>query len=124
VRSGARGTPTTPKDLADHECLSFADWPDGQRWTFLGPEGEVWVNVRSRLQINSSFGLRSAALAGAGIVMQRADVVSDDLAQGRLCALLPSYRTQSRPRHLIWLPNRTMTPKLRAFIDFVAEVFG
>jgi DNA-binding transcriptional LysR family regulator len=118
-----RGTPAHPSDLVDHECLSYPDWPDGQRWSFFGPEGEVYVDVKSRLQINNGFGIRYAALAGAGIVMQRAELVAEDIAEGRLQALLSDYKIQSRPRHIVWLENRKMTPKLRAFIDFAAEVY-
>ena len=120
----ARGTPTHPKHLVDHDCLSYPDWTEGPRWSFFGPEGEVHVDVKSRLLINNGFGIRYAALAGAGIVMQRAELVADDIADGRLQALLSDYKAQSRPRHVIWLANRSMTPKLRAFIDFVAEVYG
>src|SRR5712671_3927252 len=73
-----------PKYLAERECLSYPDWPDGQRWSFFGPEGEVYVDIKSRLQINNGFGIRYAALAGAGIVMQRAELVAEDIAAGRL----------------------------------------
>jgi DNA-binding transcriptional LysR family regulator len=118
-----RGTPTHPKDLVDHDCLSYPYWTDGPRWSFSGPEGDVHVDVKSRLQINNGFGIRYAALAGAGIVMQRAELVADDIAEGRLQALLTNYQAQSRARHLVWLQNRKMTPKLRAFIDFVAGVY-
>src|SRR5258707_4090308 len=116
-----RGTPKHPKDLVHHDCLSFLGWPDGPRWSFLGPEGEVSVDIKSRLLINNAFGIRYAALAGAGIVMQRTDLIAEDIAEGRLKVLLSDYKTQSRPRHLVWLQNRRMTPKLRAFINFMAE---
>ncbi len=119
-----RGTPTHPKDLVDHDCLSFPDWAEGPRWSFLGPEGEVHVDIKSRLQINNGFGIRYAALAGAGVVMQRAELVAEDIVEGRLQTLLSNYKTQSRPRHLVWQRHRRMPPKLRAFIDFVAEVYG
>ncbi len=55
--------------------------------------------------------------------MMRAELVAEDIAEGRLQALLSDYKIQSRPRHIVWLENRKMTPKLRAFIDFVAEVY-
>lgn len=119
-----RGTPRHPHELADHECLGFADWPEGLRWIFIGPEGEVSVDVKSRYNINNAFGIRYAALAGAGIVMQRTDLLAEDIAAGRLQVLLPEYKTLSRPRHLVWLQNRRMTPKLRAFIDYMIEIYG
>jgi DNA-binding transcriptional LysR family regulator len=119
-----RGTPTHPKDLVDHECLRYPGWAEGQRWTFFGPEGEIQVDVKCRLTINSAFGILYAALAGAGIVLMRDELLAEHIAAGRLQALLPNYKTQSRERHIVWLKNRKMTPKLRAFIDFIAEVYG
>jgi DNA-binding transcriptional LysR family regulator len=119
-----RGTPTHPKDLVDHECLRYPGWAEGQRWTFFGPEGEVQVDVKCRLTINSAFGILYAALAGAGIVLMRDELLAEHIAARRLQVLLPNYKTQSRERHIVWLKNRKMTPKLRAFIDFIAEVYG
>jgi DNA-binding transcriptional LysR family regulator len=119
-----RGTPTHPKDLLDHECLRYPGWAEGQRWTFFGPEGEIQVDVKCRLTINSAFGILYAALAGAGIVLMRDELLAEHIAAGRLQVLLPNYKTQSRERHIVWLKNRKMTPKLRAFIDFIAEVYG
>ena len=58
-----RGTPIHPKDLADHDCLNFPDWTEGPRWSFQGPEGDVHVDVKSRLQINNGFGIQ---VCGAG----------------------------------------------------------
>ena len=119
-----RGTPTHPKDLVDHECLRYPGWAEGQRWVFFGSEGEIQVDVKSRLTINNAFGILYAARAGAGIVLMRKELLAEDIAVGRLQVLLPDYKTQSRERHIVWLKNRKMTPKLRAFINFIAEVYG
>jgi DNA-binding transcriptional LysR family regulator len=119
-----RGTPHHPRDLLDHECLGFGGWAEGLRWAFIGDEGEISVEVKSRLQINNAFAIRSAALAGAGIIMQRKDLLADDIAEGRLKILLPDYKTQPRPRHVVWLQNRRMTPKLRVFIDYMIKLYG
>ena len=117
------GTPMHPSDLVHHECLRYIGWADGPRWTFFGPEGEIQVLVKSRLTINSAFGIRYAALAGAGIVLMRDELLAEDIAAGQLKVLLPDYKTQSRVRQILWLKNRKMTPKLRAFIDFIVETY-
>ena len=119
-----RGRPTHPTDLVHHECLRYPGWADGPRWTFFGPEGEIEVVVKSRLTISGGFGIRYAALAGAGIVLTRGELLAEDIAAGRLEILLPNYKTQSRARQILWLKNRKMSPKLRAFIDFIAETYG
>jgi DNA-binding transcriptional LysR family regulator len=38
--------------------------------------------------------------------------------------LLSDYKTQPRPRHVVWLQNRRMTPKLRVFIDYIIKLYG
>ena len=119
-----RGRPTHPTDLVHHECLRYPGWADGPRWTFFGPEGEIEVVVKSRLTISGGFGIRYAALAGAGIVLTRDELLAEDIAAGRLEILLPNYKTQSRVRQILWLKNRKMSPKLRDFIDFIAETYG
>jgi DNA-binding transcriptional LysR family regulator len=119
-----RGAPLHPRDLLDHECLDFAGWAEGLRWTFIGDEGEISVEIKSRFQINNAFAIRNAALAGAGIIMQRKDLLADDIAEGRLKILLPDYKTPPRPRHVVWLQNRRMTPKLRVFIDYMVKLYG
>ena len=119
-----RGTPVHPTELADHECLRYPGWSDARRWTFFGPEGEVHVDVDSRLTINNAFGIRYAALAGAGIVLMRDELLAEDIEAGRLKILLPNYKTQARARQILWPKNRKMTPKLRALIDFIVETYG
>ena len=119
-----RGIPKHPTDLVHHECLRYPGWGDGSRWTLSGPEGEIQVTVSSRLSINSAFGIRHAALAGAGIVLLRDEILADDIASGRLKILLPDYKMQERARQILWPKNRKMTPKLRAFIDFIAKTYG
>lgn len=118
-----RGVPTHPRELVHHECLRYPGWADGPKWMFIGPEGEIQVVVNSRLSINSAFGIRHAALAGAGIVLMRDEMLAEDIASGRLQVLLPGYKTQERTRQILWPKNRKMTPKLRAFIDFIAETY-
>lgn len=119
-----RGIPKHPTDLVHHECLRYPGWAEGPKWTLLGPEGEIQITVSSRLSINSAFGIRHAALAGAGIVLLRDEMLADDIASGRLQVLLPDYKIQERTRQILWPKNRKMTPKLRAFIDFIAETYG
>jgi DNA-binding transcriptional LysR family regulator len=46
------------------------------------------------------------------------------ISAGRLVGLLPDYALPSRPMHILYAPDRRMTPNLRTFIDFTLEKFG
>nr|WP_315593616.1 LysR family transcriptional regulator [uncultured Cupriavidus sp.] len=115
---------TTPNDLQFHECLGFAHTELRTHWAFDGPDGRVTVPVSGRLVVDHDEPLMCAALAGMGIVLQPLEVVRAALTDGRLVRLLPSYDAPSRPMHVLYAPDRRMTPKLKSFLDFALEVFG
>lgn len=120
------GRPVRPADLVEHECLGFAYWARGPmpEWEFTDAQGLHAVRVTSRFSINNGQALRSAALAGLGIIQQPREMLDEDLAGGRLVQVLPDYESPSRPMHILFSPDRKSTPKLRSFIDFVVTTFG
>lgn len=113
-----------PAELEQHECLGFSYTELRTRWTFQGPEGDITVPVSGKLMVDSGEALLMAARAGMGILLQPCELVRQDLATGRLLELLPDYPVPTRPFHMLYAPDRRMTPKLRSFIDFVLEAFG
>lgn len=115
---------TSPADLAHHACLGFPYSELRTHWTFDGPEGRVTVPVANRLTIDSGEALLVAARAGAGLLLQPAELVAPELAAGTLVRVLPKYKAPTRPLHLLYAPDRQMTPKLRSFVDFCVQAFG
>ena len=122
-----RGTPQTPEDLQQHDCLAFAypsgdDWRNADKlWRMSDADGEVEIPVSGSLTINSSQALRQAAVQGMGIVMLPDALVQPDLQSGKLEALLTAYQLPRRPMHLLYGQDRYRLPKLRAFVDFALE---
>jgi DNA-binding transcriptional LysR family regulator len=115
---------TSPFDLANHECLGFAYTELRTHWSFEGPQGLLTVPVTGRLMIDSGEALLMAARAGMGVLLQPAELVEPEIAAGRLVTVLPKYKTPDRPLHLLYAPDRQMTPKLRSFIEFAVTSFG
>ena len=120
----ARGSPQTPQDLAAHACLGLTHWGLRHAWRFDGPDGGVEIPIQYRLRIDNGPALRAAALAGAGIIRQPEALVGEDVAAGRLTALLPGYDLPARPMYLVYPPDRTPTAKLKAFVDFALARFA
>lgn len=114
----------SPLDLQRHECLAFSHPILRSHWTFEGIEGKVVVPVTGRLMTDSGEALLSIAVAGMGILLQPMELVRTELAAGRLVTLLPEYKIPTRPMHILYAPDRRITPKLRSFIDFAVEQFG
>lgn len=115
---------TSPWDLQDHECLGFSHTELRTHWTFDGPEGKVIVPINSRLMADHGEPLLCAALAGLGILLQPVELVRQSLLAGDLVPLLATYAVPSRPLHVLYAPDRRLTPKLRSFLDFATQTFG
>jgi len=115
---------TVPADLKHHECLGFAHTELRAEWAFDGPAGRVAVKVSGRFLGDHGEVLLAAAVAGVGIMLQPVELVQGELDRGTLVAILPEYRPPSRPLHLLYAPDRRVTPKLRSFLDFAREQFG
>ncbi|MFQ6347170.1 LysR family transcriptional regulator [Pseudomonas sp. R11F] len=122
----ARGTPLIPADLEQHECLGYAYWsrPADRKWLFHQGAATHEVEVSSRLRINESRALMSAALDGFGIVLGPEDFLRTALARGELVRVLPAFDAPSRPMHLVYTANRQRTAKLRRFVEAVVQRFG
>ena len=115
------GIPQTAADLSAHNCLGFSYWQKKNIWRLSRGELTESVPVKGRLTVNNGQALRTAAIAGLGVIMQPEVLVEDDVATGRLIRLLPDYELPSRPVHLLYLADRRLTLKLRSFVDFVVE---
>ncbi len=121
-----RGVPQTPGDLKNHECLGYAYWsrPADREWVFCKGSAVERVQVGSRLQVNESKALLSAALDGFGIVLGPEDFLEPALRSGGLVRLFADYQASSRQMHLLYTANRQRTAKLRRFIDAALARFG
>ncbi|MFP2344104.1 LysR family transcriptional regulator [Enterobacter ludwigii] len=121
------GTPRTPADLADHLCLSHTVWTTRNEWRLPGGEGEMRWKRDAILRCNDGYGLRMAARAGAGLLLQPEVLVAEELASGRLVQVLENYTPAPRPVHLLWRQDLRPLPKLTQFVAHIqqgAEYFG
>ncbi len=119
------GIPQVPNDLNHHNCLVYADnGSKGDSWSFVGPEGEISVPVSGTLRINDNEALWRAARGGSGIAFLPTYIIGQDLQQGVLQAVLTDYTPVERSIYAIYLSNRHLSPKVRAFIDFFLALYG
>ena len=74
--------------------------------------------------INSSEALREAVREGMGVALLPRYLVEGLLTSRELTELLPTWRAQppivAQP-HLLWLRDRHLLPKTRAFLDHVLK---
>jgi len=116
-------TPRQPSDLSAHRCLGFAHPIASREWTLQGAQGALHIPVNLVLTANNGEALRMAALSGLGIVMQPELLLRDDIRAGRLVPLLEDFLPPPKPMHVLTLPDRRPTPKIRSFTDFLCSRF-
>ncbi|MES2040697.1 MAG: LysR family transcriptional regulator [Pseudomonadota bacterium] len=119
-----KGIPRIPADLLDHECLDFLHWNKHVRWRLKEEAEEPSEIPVSRLRSNNGQALKSAAVAGFGIVMQSELLLASEVVAGRLVPLMEDYAPAPRPMHLLYPRDRQPTPKLSTFIEFMLGRFG
>ena len=120
------GTPRHPRELADHNCITFRDHPGQNVWKFRGEDGQSEVRVSGNFFAKSADALTAAALAGLGIVLLPDWNLSMELRERRLEVLLPHYDAvpKTSPVSAVHSHQRHVPPKIRVFIDFLVEHFA
>ena len=121
----AHGRPAVPQDLRAHQCLCNSNQPAGREWRFTMPDGNpVSVPVNGRLAMNNGDALRVAALNHLGFIDIPTFIVGVDLKAGTLVSVLDDHVPQVLALHAVYSHARHLSPKVRAFIDFLARRFG
>ena len=118
------GTPRGIDELSGHRLLHYSHLASGNFWRLRAPSGEErQVRVGARLTVNNGEALMKAAEAGTGIAMTPDFMLGDALAAGRLVEVLPGRPADILGVHAVYPEGRFQQPKLRAFVDFLAERF-
>jgi DNA-binding transcriptional LysR family regulator len=117
--------PQVPEDLLDHNCLLLR-FPGSKqfRWTLQGPDGPITLRVSGNMDSNSGEALRDWCLAGQGLALKSLWEIVDDLNDGRLVPVLTEYPPVSHAVYALYPHSQAAPPRVRAFIDFLAETYG
>jgi DNA-binding transcriptional LysR family regulator len=73
------------------------------------------------MSANTIAPLLELALRDGGITFQPPFAVNDLIASGRLVAILADYIFQSGELAALWPTNRQLSPRIRTFVDFMAD---
>ena len=120
-----RGQPGHPRELAAHKCLlhRFATSGTIEPW----PLGEYWnpTQLEPALTANTIQPLIELAEHGHGIACLPTFAIEGHLEKGALLRVLDEFVEHQGTFRLVWPDTPYPSPKLRAFIDFMAaSLFG
>jgi len=124
------GTPATPADLLQHNCLTMATSPaPASWWRFAGVNRNAALPVRGTLRTDDTDCLLQAAVAGIGIVHLASFLVSDMIAAGKLLPLFGGAAASAVHKspfaiHAVRMPGRSHAAKAQLFIAHLKSEFG
>ena len=122
----AHGTPQKPADLAAHRCIAYRRPRNGQirQWRLKGATQKQLIHEKGNMIVNSGEALVSAATSGLGLVQIGRYYVQPLLDSGALIEIMPERRVHAYDISVLFQQNKRMTPRLRAFINFLVDIFA
>jgi len=123
------GTPATPQDLINHNCMKFVNRPAPPGWwCFPGVNRNKPITVRGSMRTDDIDTMLQAAIGGVGIVHLASWLVSDAIAAGQLVLLFgPTQQSRGHVEaaiHAVRMPGRSHPVKAKLFIEHLRDYFG
>jgi LysR family transcriptional regulator for bpeEF and oprC len=119
------GEPTTPADLARFPCLGYFSQNRNRivEWRFAKDAEQYVHKPDGQISLSNAEALADAGVRGAGIICLLDIVVSREVSAGLLRPILTDWQAQRAPVSVIYPHGRHLSAKVRAFHDFVADLF-
>ena len=128
-----RGTPMTPDDLSEHDCLFYPRTRTSGIWSFerrgarKSPSGPLTLTVNGPFSANNSEVLRDAALDDLGIALLPDFTAQAAVRAGKLVPVLPEWRAVGAFADQLYVVRPYLPSVPRAvslFTAYLKEVFA
>jgi LysR family transcriptional regulator, regulator for bpeEF and oprC len=122
-----RGLPAHPLELeASHTTVNYFSSRTGRPYPHVfekaGESHEIWG--RYKVSLNESNANLAAVLAGLGISQVAQFAAAAHLERGELVPVLEGWTRPPIPLHVVYPPNRHLSAKVRAFVEWMAELLA
>lgn len=116
------GTPRSPEDLTQHNCLCFrlSDEVHDQ-WQFTRDGATITIPVRGNRISDDGDAVRRWAISGFGIAYKSLLDVCTGLASGQLVRLCENWATEAAPLSLVCADRRQMSPTVVLLRDHLRK---
>lgn len=122
------GTPSHPGALENthHRIVGFLWSRTGRTFPYAMQRADERLEVQGRhtFSVDDGNAYLAAGLAGLGVLWLPDYMARDHHSQGELVELFEDWRMDSMPLYVAFPPNRHVSAKLRAIIDWIAELMA
>lgn len=115
----AHGTPKRLEDLAGHQAVTFRLPSSGRSrpWQLRQGRRGVEIHPAQHAQVSDTEAVGTAAMLGMGIAQLPDYVVQEDVARGKLVAVLPNLQPAAMPVSAVVPSGRLVPPRVRVLLD-------
>lgn len=119
------GEPTTIAQLQDHCAVHYFSGRTGRNvdWSFTVDGQATAIAMKGAVSVNDAEAYVACGLKGFGMIQPGRYMVARHLASGALQEVLSDSTPSPMPISVVYLHNRHLSPKVRVFVDWVAELF-
>ena len=117
------GMPRRPEDLTQHDCLHYRVPTTGKLlpWQLSRDGVTIELDLPVKMIANTLDPQLRFAAMGVGIAYLPDFAVVQQLRDGSFVRIFEEYCPDAVPIHVLWPSSRHLSPRLRAFVDFMAE---
>lgn len=120
-----KGTPQSPRDLAQHDALIYSTAQGDARWHFTGVAGgNDVVQVSGPLRSNNLSVLLLAARSGMGVAALPWYVAHQSVQSGAVVPILANTTLPAQEIHAVYPSPRLLPAKVKGFVDWLSGQFG
>ncbi|REE22336.1 MULTISPECIES: LysR family transcriptional regulator [unclassified Paraburkholderia] len=119
------GMPKSLEDLENHKAVNYFSSRTGRTldWAFMVDGKEVEVKMKSIVSVNDADAYVTCGLEGFGLIQPALFMVLPHLRSGQLVEVLPELKPLPMPISAVYPHSRHLSPKVRVFVDWIAELF-
>jgi DNA-binding transcriptional LysR family regulator len=113
------GTPLRLEDLAGHRAVAFRMPSSGRSrpWQLRQGRRLVEMHAPPSVQVSDTEALGTAALLGMGLTQLPDYIVQDEVARGKLVAVLPDHQPAPMPISAVMPSGRLVPPRVRVLLE-------
>ncbi len=118
------GTPQRLEDLAVHKAVAFRLPTSGRSrpWQLRQGRRTIELHPAHAIQVSDTEALGTAAQLGLGVCQLPDYIAHDDLARGKLVAVLPDLQPPPMPISAVVPSGRLVPPRVRVLLDALEDL--
>lgn len=120
------GEPRSVEDFAGHQSVNYVSGSTGKPYPleFSTRAGVRLVTLSGPISVMGADIYAASAIAGLGLIQVPRYRIASELAEGRLCVVLPDCPPPPMNVWVLYPQNRQLSSRVRVFADWLTEIFA